>query len=88
METRIQTAFRLDAQLVARLKKQAKKEHKSLNSYVEAHLERLAPAEPEWPKVSFPVEISPEVEAMKGLLREPSEEELVSDARLTYILSR
>ena len=57
--TRIQTAFRLDRNLVSRLKLKARRENKSLNKLVEEALMKTAPAELEWPKVEFPLKPSP-----------------------------
>ena len=55
METnnRIQTAFRLDAGLLERLKWKARRIHQSLNSYVEDVLERDAGRELTYPRLSL-----------------------------------
>lgn len=84
---KIQTAFRLDEGLVSRLKLKARREKKSLNKLVEENLERLAPAEPEWPKVHFPIEIDPVFKKWE-LTKPITQEDLDADERLAYILSK
>lgn len=50
-EVRVQTAFRLSTDLIFQLKRRAKEEHRSLNSYVEDVLEREVNLEiPKLPK--------------------------------------
>ena len=44
--TKVQTAFRLDKDLIIRLKMKAKKENRSLNNYVETVLMDIAYNEP------------------------------------------
>lgn len=44
--TKVQTAFRLDEELLKRLKIKAKKENRSLNNYVETKLMEVAYYEP------------------------------------------
>ena len=90
METanRVQTAFRLEESLLRRLKKKAREQKKSLNSYVETLLMADVRDEPEFPKVSLPVRHSPRVTSMLGILPAFSEEELLEDDKLAYILSK
>ena len=91
METanRVQTAFRLEESLLRRLKKKAREQKKSLNSYVETLLMADVRDEPEFPKVSLPVRHSPRVTSMLGILPAAfSEEELLEDDKLAYILSK
>ena len=87
--TRIQTAFRLDRNLVSRLKLKARRENKSLNKLVEDALMKTAPAELEWPKVEFPLKPSPLVD---GLRIEGSlgwtKEEIKADPKLEYLLTK
>ena len=90
METpvkRVQTAFRLNADLLRRAKLRAKRENRSLNSLVEEALERMVPDEFVWPKVVIPTEISPEILAMR-LPDEVvfTEEEIAADERLAHAL--
>ena len=84
---KIQTAFRLDENLLMRAKLRAKREQRSLNSLVEEALERMMPQELEWPKVVLPTKISPDILAMR-LPREFTKEEIEADERLAYILGK
>ena len=82
---KIQTAFRLDEGLLMRAKLRAKRRGTSLNRLVEEALEKVCPAELEWPKVDVPKEISPEILALRfpeGLSF--TEEEIASDDRLAH----
>ena len=86
-ERKVQTAFRLSESLVMRLKLRAKREERSVNSLVEEALEKYYPSELVWPKIVGPVEISPEVLALR--LPEGfnfSEEEIAADDRLAHAL--
>ena len=85
---RVQTAFRLDENLVKRLKIKAHGEAKSLNALVEETLMRLAPAEPEFPVLDENMEISPRSLALGKNFRPFTPEELAADDRLAYILSK
>lgn len=86
---KIQTAFRLDANLVSRLKLKAKQEKKSLNHLVEEQLEKIAPDEDGlvWPRIKFPLEPNPK---WKDLTMDIhiTKEDLEKDDRLAYILSK
>ena len=90
METirRRQTAFRLEESLLNRLKRKARERNQSLNSYVEALLKADVRDEPDFPKVSFPIPHSPRVSRMIDILPPFTEEELRSDDKLSYILSK
>ena len=84
---KVQTAFRIEEGLLMRLKLRAKRSNRSLNSLVEEALEKMCPAEFEWPKVKIPDEISPEILA----LRFPegfsfTDEEIAADDRLAHAL--
>ena len=84
---RVQTAFRLDAALVMRLKRRARAEKKSLNKLVEDVLLKESPAELQWPKVKFQKDPNPFVESLM-LPRAFTEEELAADDRLAYLLGK
>ena len=90
METarRIQTAFRLEETLLNRLKKKARRQNKSLNSYVEAVLKADVRDEPEFPKISFPIPRSTRVSKMLDILPQFTEEDLAKDDKLAYILGK
>jgi hypothetical protein len=84
---KIQTAFRLDENLLMRAKLRAKRERRSLNSLVEEALERMMPQELEWPKVVIPTEISPEILAMRLPGKATfTKEEIAADERLAHAL--
>lgn len=84
---RRQTAFRLDKELLFFLGRKAKREGKSLNGFVEDVLRKEVADELEWPRIKGPVVISDEVERMSpGISFTP--EEIASDDRLSYILSK
>ena len=83
---RIQTAFRLDPDLLERLRRQAKLEHRTLNSYVELLL--LKAVQPELPKVEVGYQISEETKRMCGFIPPITKEQLQNDERLAYILGK
>lgn len=83
-ERKVQTAFRLNPSLISRLKRQAEKENKSLNAFVESTLEKSV--ELEWPKLPKDMKISPEILAMQCNVPMPSKEELEADPKLARIL--
>ena len=87
---KIQTAFRLDANLVARLKLKAKQEKKSLNRLVEDHLGKIAPDEDGlvWPKIKFPIEPNPKWKDLMMTDIHFTKEDLEKDERLAYLLSK
>ena len=82
--TRIQTAFRLPYELIARIKYQARKENMSVNRYVESVLAKSV--ELSFPSRPLETEIPEELSQSKGCLQEPSPEELKNDPRLAHIL--
>ena len=84
---RVQTAFRLDAALVMRLKRMARQEKKPLNTLVEESLMKVSPAELEWPKVTIPKKPTPFVKSLM-LPHGFTKEEIEADERLAYILSK
>ena len=85
-ERKVQTAFRLNPSLISRLKRQAEREHKSLNAFVEATLEKSV--ELEWPKLPKDFPVSKEVLDLRCALNwvEPTKEELEADPRMAHIL--
>lgn len=81
---RVQTAFRLPYELIARVKYQARKENMSVNRYVESVLAKSV--ELVFPSRPSESEIPEELFISKGCLQEPSAEELKNDPRLAHIL--
>lgn len=84
---RVQTAFRLDAGLLDRLKRKALSDNVSLNSLVESSLKKVAPEEPVFPKITIPEEVSPEIASLR-LPRPFTSGEVNEDERLAYILGK
>lgn len=82
-QTRIQTVIRLRPEIFARLKFKAKQENLSLNAYVEKTLDEKTKAV--LPKLPKDFEIDPVIASFRGMLREPTQEELDQDPKLAYL---
>ena len=84
--TRVQTAFRFSPDLLDRLKRNAKREKKSLNRYVEDIMERETRLE--WPRLPQDYPVSEEILSLRctGHWVEPSREELEADPRMAHVL--
>lgn len=84
--TRVQTAFRLTPELLARVKREARKEGISVNRFVERTLEKAT--ELVFPKLPPDFKIDEEwlqlIEAVNLPL--PTEQEIKEDPRLAHIL--
>ena len=90
METAIiQTTIRLPKELTERIKRQARREHRSFNSFVEHTLERST--EPLFPQLK-PEDfvISEEIENLAGSVpsRSFSARELTEDPKLAYLADK
>ncbi len=84
---RIQTAIRLSPELYERVKRNARREHRSFNSYVEHVLDKST--ELVFPKISDDYEISEEIKAFgKCHLVRPPQEELDADPKLAYLVEK
>ena len=83
-EARVQTAFRLRPSLIAKLKREAEKQHDSLNSYVDSILEKHV--ELEWPQITADFKVSDLLLSMNSSIPMPSKEELEEDPRMAHIL--
>lgn len=82
--TRVQTVLRLSPELMARVKRRARRQNKSFNSYVEEILDRETALE--FPVLPPDFEISEEIRNMACCkLTAPSEEELANDPKLAYL---
>ena len=68
---RVQTAFRLNRNLVERLKRNAEKERRSLNSYVEGLLEKAT--KPEFPHLPPDFVVSDEILSLRSNIIVPPE---------------
>ena len=88
METvqRVQTVLRLRPELMARVKRQARKENRSVNSFIERTLEKMT--ETEWPKLPSDFKVSEEIESMGRCIKAPTQEMLQDDPKLAYLWER
>ena len=84
--TRIQTGIRLDASLYEKLKRNAKKERRSLNNYITRILENAIEMDiPKLDPSSF--EIDDDLKQLGGLIGSVSDEQIQQDSRLKSILA-
>lgn len=83
---RIQTAFRLPQDLLARVKREAKRKNLSVNAYVEDVLDRETRIE--WPKLPKDFKVSQEILDLRIVpdWTPPTPEELEQDPKLAAIL--
>jgi len=83
----IQTGIRMDVSLYERLKRNAKREKRSLNNYVVTLLE--AATEPKIPQLrveDYPIDT--DLQELGRVLAEPTVEELENDPKLAYLLEK
>lgn len=84
--TRIQTVLRLPPELMERVKRSARKEKSSFNSYVERVLEQATASASAFPTLPRGFKISDEVRSMgKFKLGTPTAEALEADPKLAYL---
>lgn len=83
---RVQIVLRLPESLYARVKRQARREEKSVNSFIEDTLERAV--ELEFPKIPKSDKISDELMQFCGIIPPFTQEQLDADPRLKYILEK
>lgn len=84
--TRIQTGIRLDSSLYEKLKRNAKKERRSLNNYITRILENaVEPAIPRLDPAGF--KIDDDLQELGGLVGHISDEQIQQDPRLKSILA-
>lgn len=85
METlRIQTVLRLPPELMARVRRNARKQKRSFNSYVE-HVLELATG-PDFPVLPPKYEVSGEIRDLHRIAyKVPTAQELAGDPRLAYL---
>ena len=82
--TRIQTILRLRPEVMARVKRNARKMNCSFNSYVERLLDRDMAVE--FPRLPEDFKVSEEIRALHCLpLEQPSPEQLALDPKLAYL---
>ena len=81
---RTQTVIRLRPEVMARVKRKARQEGRSFNSYVESILEKSTGIE--WPTIPKDFKVSDEILNMRCFrLEKPSKEELEADPKLAYL---
>ena len=86
--SRIQTAIRLSPELYERVKRNARREHRSFNSFVEHVLDKST--ELVFPKISDDYEVSEEIRSLGAshpLLR-PAQKELEADPKLAHLVDK
>ena len=86
-EKKTQTAFRLDPELLMRAKRKARQQNISLNRLVERAIGKYV-GEFRFPVVEIPDEIPERIRDLSRDIRPFTEEELETDDRLAYILSK
>ena len=86
ISTKVQTGLRLDQELYNRLKIKAKQQKRSFNSYVETLLEAASGLE--YPTLGKGFSISEDILALGDTLPHYTKEEIASDERLAYLLSK
>lgn len=84
----IQTAFRIPEDLLARIKREAKRRGTSVNAYVVDILDKET--EVVWPKLPKDFKVSQEILNLRCVneLREPTPEELEADPKLEYLWNK
>lgn len=81
---RIQTVLRLSPDLMARVKRSARREQCSFNSYIERVLDRVTTQE--FPVLSKDFEVSAEIRNMQcASMSAPAAEQLAADPKLAYL---
>ncbi|MBR3074793.1 MAG: Arc family DNA-binding protein [Bacteroidales bacterium] len=87
-QARIQTVLRLPTELYQRVKRNANKEHRSFNSYIEHVLDKETDII--FPKLGPDFKISDEIQRLSGTvhLRKLSKEELDADPKLAYLAEK
>lgn len=85
---KIQTAIRLSPELMERVKRHAKREHRSFNSFVENVLDRAT--EPVFPKLGPDFKVSDEIRSFQGSVKfkRPSQKEIDADPKLAYLVKK
>lgn len=88
METAIiQTGIRMTTALYERLKRNAKRENRSMNNYVVMLLEAAtAPKIPHLDRNDYPID--EDLLRLGKVLAEPTPEELADDPKLAYLLGK
>ena len=84
---KVQTAIRLTPELMERVKRHEKREHRSFNSFVEYALDRAT--EPVFPKLGPDFKISDEIRSLRATsFKRPSQEAIDADPKLAYLIKK
>ena len=84
---KIQTAIRLSPELMERVKRHAKREHRSFNSFVENVLDRAT--EPVFPKLGPDFKVSDEILSLRATsFKRPPQEVIDADPKLSYLVKK
>lgn len=86
-ERRIQTAFRIESELLKSAKRKARQQNISLNRLVERAIEDYV-GEFKFPAVEIPEDIPDWIKDLSKGIRPVTQEELDADERLAYIYSK
>ena len=86
--TKALTTIRLSPELMERVKRHAKREHRSFNSFVENVLDRAT--EPIFPKLGPDFKVSDEIRSFQGSVKfkRPSQKEIDADPKLAYLVKK
>jgi len=86
--TKALTTIRLSPELMERVKRHAKREHRSFNSFVENVLDRAT--EPVFPKLGPDFKVSDEIRSFQGSVqfKRPSQKEIDADPKLAYLVKK
>jgi len=86
--TKVLTTIRLSPELMERVKRHAKREHRSFNSFVENVLDRAT--EPVFPKLGPDFKVSDEIRSFQGSVqfKRPSQKEIDADPKLAYLVKK
>ncbi len=85
---KVLTTIRLAPDLMERVKRHAKREHRSFNSFVEHVLDRAT--EPVFPKIGPDFKVSDEIKAFQGSVhfKRPTQAQLDADPKLAYLVKK
>ncbi len=85
--TKALTTIRLSPELMERVKRHAKREHRSFNSFVENVLDRAT--EPVFPKLGPDFKVSDEILSLRATsFKRPSQEVIDADPKLAYLVKK
>lgn len=84
---KVLTTIRLSPELMERVKRHAKREHRSFNSFVENALDRVT--EPVFPKIGPDFRVSDEILSLRATsFKRPPQEVIDADPKLAYLVKK